>query len=30
MKNNTDFWELCAIIAIIAAFGVLIINEILK
>jgi len=29
MKNNTDFLELC-VIAIIAAFGVLIINQILK
>ena len=29
MKKNTDFWELC-VIAIIAAFGVLIINQILK
>jgi hypothetical protein len=29
MKNNTDFWELC-LISFIAAFGVLIINQILK
>jgi len=29
MKNKIDFWELC-VISLIAAFGVLIINQILR